>query len=191
MVGLLAAAALLVGCSDGGDEAASAPEPAAAAASGSAGGEGGSRDSSGAGVDSVDVGEVLVEQVYEHPDNPEDEVTLGVVSLTVEGEVMVLRLAMTPRLASASDSSSISQFKALGEELFRPTLVDAENLKEYSVIKQNGGSPWQTKDLELKTVNGGTMLAWAYFAAPEDDIDTIDLRLSDNVPAFTDIPITR
>lgn len=50
---------------------------------------------------------------------------------------------------------------------------------------------WRSGDTETKAVNGSPMLAWAYFSAPEDDISSIDLRLDDNFPAFTDVPITR
>lgn len=35
------------------------------------------------------------------------------------------------------------------------------------------------------------MLWFGGYAAPEDEIDSIDLRVIDELPEFTDVPITR
>ena len=35
------------------------------------------------------------------------------------------------------------------------------------------------------------MRAFAVYAAPEDDIDTVDVVLADLWPAFTDVPVER
>lgn len=104
---------------------------------------------------------------------------------------MLLRLAITPKFASRSDDDVISQFSSTDQTTFRPRLVDVENLKEYSVIKADGGGDWASSDLNNKARNGTPMLAYAYFAAPEDDIQEIDVRVTDFWPTFTDVPITR
>ena len=136
-----------------------------------------------------EVDEVVVEQTVALPESPDDEVTLGVHPLVVEGDVMVLRVTMTPRFASVSDREVINLFEVMGEALFRPQLIDGENLKEYSVI--GGPVPWNSGELELETVNGSPMVAWAYYAAPVDDLEAIDVRISDGWPAFTDVPISQ
>jgi hypothetical protein len=113
-----------------------------------------------------------------------------VLSLEVQGDVMKLLMAVTPRFASVSDDDSVSQFAALGETSSSPTLVDLDNLKQYAVIRA-GNSVLSSGDLEVTTRNGSPMLTYAYFAAPEDDIDAIDVKLTDFWPAFADVPITR
>ncbi len=185
VAGAAVVALLLTGCSGGGDsdDAGAKAEPGA-----SASGKGGE---SGAGVESFDAGKALVEQTVPVPERPGDEVTLGVLSLEVKDRVMLLRLAVTPMFASRSDDDVISQFSSTDQTTFRPRLVDVENLKEYSVIKGDDGRDWASSDLNNKARNGTPMLAYAYFAAPEDDIEEIDVRVTDFWPTFTDVPITR
>lgn len=180
---------LLTSCS--GDDGAAQVAPSASASASAGGGTEQSRsaDGSGAGVEPFDLKTVMVEQTVALPESPQDQLTLGVQSLRVQGKVMVLRMVVTPHLASQPPTESVSLFKALGDHLFRPTLVDRTNLKEYSPI--GSGQTWVSDEIEVSAVNGSPMPAWAYFAAPQDDISVIDLRLSDGWPGFTDVPIER
>ena len=182
VAGVAVVALLLTGCSGGGDadDARGEGEPASA--------KGGESD---AGVESFDASKAIVQQTVAVPESPGDEVTLGVLSLEVKDRVMLLRLAITPMFASKSKDDVISQFSSTDQTTFGPTLVDVENLKEYSVIKADGPGDWSSSDLNNKARNGTAMLAYAYFAAPEDDIQEIDFRVTDFWPAFTDVPITR
>lgn len=145
----------------------------------------------GAGVEQFDPGAALVTQTVSLPSDEDDTVEVSVLSLKVQGEVMELRLALTPQLATTSGTGVVSQFQALGMTGFRPTLVDAGHLKEYNVLTSTSAGQWASSDLNTKAQNGSPMLAYAWFAAPEDDIDTIDVRVTDFWPAFTDVPITR
>lgn len=198
------AAVVLAGCSFGGGDAvpSEAPlEPSAAAApevevEDSAEPDASaepdpSEGSSSAGVEDFDAAEVTVEQTVTIGGRPEDQLTLGVHSLTVEGEVMVLKMVLTPDFASEPDGEELRLFQALGGNTpgFFPRLVDGANLKEYSVIG-GIGSGWNS-DAQTLGSNGDPMTAWAYYSAPEDDIDTIDIRVNDGWPAFLDVPITR
>lgn len=181
VVGAAVVALLLTGCSGSGDDAPEGSVPAA-----EKGGE------SGAGVESFDAGKAIVKQTVTLPKSPEDKVTFGVLSLTVKGKVMELRLAVTPDFASTSKSDTVRLFDSMSDTSFAPTLVDLDNLKEYSVIVATGSGPrWLSNDVETISQNGTPMLAYAYFAAPEDDIDDIDVRVTDFWPAFTNVPITR
>jgi hypothetical protein len=146
---------------------------------------------SSAGVDSFAPGDALVRQTVTSVGEPGDRLDVALLSLRVQGEVMQLRLALTPTFASQRADAEVSQFRAIGETLFSPTLVDAEHLKEYEVVKSAQGRPWRSSDLDTKARNGTPMLAYAWFAAPQDDIDSVDVRVSDAWPAFTDVPITR
>jgi hypothetical protein len=99
---------------------------------------------------------VIVEQTGADPAAPDDQVTIGVQSLTVEGTTMVLRLIVTPDFASTSDSEEISLADAWGTGALRfgvtLRLLDRENLKEYSVIADTGGERWASDAPEFSDV---------------------------------------
>jgi len=184
---------LLTSCSTGGDDA--PPSAGASAASASKGEDSkleqsGSSRVSSAGVADVDPADVLAEQGYTVPGS-EDTATIGVHSLVVDGDVMTLRLVLTPEFSSVSDTAAVSIYDIVGHAgRFAPTLVDRENLKEYDIV---GGSPteWSSDTVYTKVTNGDPVVWWGVYAAPEDDIDTVDVRVLDELPEFTDVPITR
>jgi hypothetical protein len=173
------AVALLTGCTGSGGEE---DQPAAATSSGS-----------GASVEERST-EVLVEQTVSRPDAPQDRVTIGVESLTVEGTTMVLRLVVTPDFASVPDGEPVTLGDAMGVggQFFGVALrlIDRENLTEYSVVHE-GSRWWASGAYEVETVDGEPMSAFAVFAAPQDDIDTIDVRLDEQWPELLDVPVTR
>jgi hypothetical protein len=185
-IGVTAVTALLTGCAGGGDPPRSAP---AASTTATGSGETALVARSGAGVEAGDLSRVQVAQDVTVPGRPSDKLRLGVQSLSVQGKVMLLRLVVTPHFASQSNDKALSLFDALGDQVFRPRLVDGINLKEYSAI--GGVDPWVSSELDVHAVNGSPMLAWAYFAAPQDNIRTVKVRISDAWPAFTDVRITR
>ncbi len=180
LVALVSSALLLTGCT-GSEE----PTP----------GESTSQSAdSGPGVAERDE-EALVEQTVSNPDAPDDQATIGVVSLTVEDQPMVLRLVVTPDFASVSDAEEIALGDVwdLGAIRFGVDLrlIDRENLKEYSVIADTSGVRWSSTGSGVTTTNGEPMHAFAVFAAPEDDISTVDVVLKESWPEFTDVPISR
>lgn len=139
-------------------------------------------------VDTLDPEDVIVSETFPLTSNPDDKTTIGVQSLTVEGKTMILRLVVTPEFASVSKSDEIRLDKAFDNE-YRPRLIDREHLKVYSVISEAGtdfAAPYSRE-----TVNFTPTQAWFAFAAPEDEIETIDLRVHPDWPEFLDIPITR
>lgn len=178
---------LLTGCSalglGGGGSDDSGSSSGSSQEKGSSGGGGGD-----ARVDALDPDDVIVSESFPLTSNPDNSTTVGVQSLTVEGKTMILRLVVTPEFASESKSEEIRLYDAFDGE-YHPVLVDRENLKVYSVIREGGtqfAAPYSRE-----TVNGTPTQAWFAFAAPEDEIDTIDLRVHPDWPEFLDIPITR
>ena len=133
--------------------------------------------------------DVLDEVTYTLP-GTEDEVTVGVLPLEVEGDVMTLRLVFTPDFASVGDNELVAVRDMYPDVLykFRPVLVDRENLKEYSPISDTG-IDWTADAGQLRAVNGESVVWWGVYAAPEDDIETFDLRLRDSLPEYTGIPV--
>lgn len=197
---LVSGGLLLAGCSDDGPESSQASEDTTASeeSTTSAAGETADEDDdevsdSGAGVEDRDT-EAIVEQTVTLPESPDDGATVGIQSLTVEDETMVLRLVITPDFASESDSEVVTLGEALGSSGFKfgvnLRLLDRSNLKEYSVVNTDGAW-WASSSNDVGSTNGEPMYAFAVFAAPEDDIDTIDVRIHEQWPEFTDVPITR
>jgi hypothetical protein len=187
----VATTVLLGGCTGTGND----PEPDASSQGGNAGAgqEGEEQGGSGAGVEQRDT-QVIVEQtVSVSPDTPDDRVTIGIQSLRVEGPTMVLRYIVTPDYESLSDSDMVSLYDIWtnGGLDASGRLIDRENLKEYKVIRGGPGESWASDNVEVKTTNGTPAHAFAVFAAPEDDIDTVNIRMSEIWPEFTDVPITR
>lgn len=135
-------------------------------------------------VDAVDASQVLAEQEYE-PTRAEGTVTFGLHSLTVEGETMTLRVVITPQLEVDDETITLSDI--FGIDRFAPTLIDREHLKEYSIITDGPTEWWQASDLE--TTTGESMVWWGVYAAPEDDVDAVDVRLRDDMPEFSDVPV--
>jgi hypothetical protein len=64
------------------------------------------------------------------------------------------------------------------------------NLKEYSVI-YDPPNHWMSESTDVESVNGEPMFVFAVFAAPEDDIDVVDVTFRDNWPTLADVPLTR
>lgn len=179
---LAVVAALVTGCTSDG------PAPA-----GNTGDTQGVESS--AGVEQRDIEAIVEQTVVSDPESPGDRAVIGIQSLTVDGPTMVLRLVVTPDFASVGDSEEIDLNSDVWNNsccFFGVTLrlLDRDNLKEYSVIS-DGNLWWASAGGEVTSTNGEPMYAFAVFAAPEDDIDTIDVRLNEQWPEFTDVPITR
>ena len=133
--------------------------------------------------------ETTVVPDVEHPD---DTATIGVQPLTVEGGTTVLRLVVTPHFSSVSDSEAVQLDDVFGGLIFGPSLrlVDAENLKEYTVVHELNRW-WATDQTPVEALNGEPMYAYAVFAAPEDDLDAVDVVLREDWAPVADVPVTR
>ena len=103
---------------------------------------------------------------------------------------MTLNLFFTPEFSDHPKDEPISVFDMVGSA-FGPSLVDRENLKEYTILSKNITTDWAADQIHTEATNGEPVLWWGGFAAPKDDIDTIDVRVLDELPEFTDVPITR
>lgn len=186
------AAMLLAGCSAGdspqsttGTSGSSSPS-----SSGTSGDDGQDvAEDSDIGIAEMDTSKVLAEQEYQLP-GTKDKVTFGVQSLEVQGETMKLTLVLTPHFTSVSESKTLPIYELTGEGALDPLLIDRENLKEYSVIRQLSDL-WTVDRLHTKTTNGEPVIWWGMYAAPEDEIDEVDLRLFGDMPEFTKVPIER
>ena len=188
----VALAAALAGCGvlSGSDPEASASSSTASDQDAtSAPDDADDQSSSGVGVEQFDPEDVLVEQTVPLAGNPQDTVTIGVQSLVVDGPIMTLRLVVTPNFASVPDDEEVSLFNAWEQSSFRPTLLDRENLTEYSVVSTDGRR-WSSDEVETSGLNETPFAVYATFPAPQDDVDTLELRVREVWPAFTDVPVS-
>jgi hypothetical protein len=183
---LLAVSLLALGACSGGDTPENQQQSADEQQTGDSSAGSGSET---AGAVQFDPEDVIVEQTYALGKSPEDSVTVGIQSLVVDGPVMTLTLVVTPDFTSVSNDAEVSLFDVNEETLFRPTLIDRGNLKEYSVIGTNEGRAWASDNVETRTQNGNPMRVFATFAAPEDEIDTIEVSVRNTWTPFTDVPI--
>ena len=149
----------------------------------------GGKDGAKADVEEIDPNDLIVKQDVKVPGSKENEATVGVSSLEVDGKTMTLTLVVTPHFRSVEDDESISIYDVWGENKFAPQLIDTDNLKVYSPISDSYKS-WASSSVFTKTTNNQPVTAWAVFKAPENDIDSVDIRLQESWPKLTDVPIT-
>lgn len=117
-----------------------------------------------------------------------ESVTVGLHSLRVEDDVMLLELSFTPEGGSSTYGfNNFNQGRALV-----PVLNDRENLKQYRVIG-SGGNRWASDSTTASTQieSGQTVMFHAYYAAPEDDIETINVSVIEGLVEFEDVEIER
>jgi len=140
------------------------------------------------GVDFPDPDDVVADATFTVPGTESDKVRFGVESIVVSGRTMELRLVMTPEFDDGGSPASV--YDALGTNT-RISLIDRENLKQYEVLREDSGSGSFQNDLVYtKALPGQSVGFQAFFAAPEDEITTIDVRLADSWPVFEDVPLT-
>ncbi|WP_448630460.1 hypothetical protein [Cellulomonas soli] len=140
-------------------------------------------------VDQVDPDAVLAEATFDVVDQPGDKVTIGVESLVVEGKTMELRLIVTPLFTSVDADETVSIYDTASGTNWSPTLTDRENLKQYFILSETG-LRWQTDVVYSAAVSGASVRYQAWFAAPQDDVDTLDVMITDAWPQFEDVPVT-
>ncbi|WP_127126750.1 hypothetical protein [Georgenia sp. SYP-B2076] len=179
--------ALLAGCSSsqGSDDPAPSAEGSTETQQGPDEKAEGDGTGSGVGVDAVETKDVLAEQTYTLA-GTDDQVTVGVHSLVVDGDIMTLKLVLTPDFASVSADEPVSLYEMVGTDAMweRPVIFDRDNLKEYTSVTSSDFH-------QTEAASGDPVVWWGIYAAPEDDIDTVSVRFMDTVPEFTDVPVTR
>lgn len=116
-------------------------------------------------------------------------VTLGLHSLRVEGELMILELSFTPEIGATgtADLFTLNRGSRIG-----PLINDRVNLRQYQVLTDSDGV-WATgSGPGGPRAAGGQTLTWTgHYAAPIDDIDTLTIAVTAGVVEFTDVRIER
>ncbi|GAB3191467.1 hypothetical protein GCM10027061_19240 [Nesterenkonia suensis] len=133
-----------------------------------------------------ELAEPLAVQEHHFPDS-DLTVAVGVHSPEVSGETMTVRVSLTP-LEASDGAETVSLVDLTTVHRMLPTVVGRENLKECRVIR-DGATWWSASAGRLRTAPGEPMVWWDVYAAPEDTVDAVDIRVFDNLPEFTDVPV--
>lgn len=142
-------------------------------------------------------------QTAEGPVDPEDAIatveysivasdidgtmTLGLHYLQVKDNTMELMLTFTPEF-DQDTRENLYGFHGNNGGLARPMLVDRENLKQYSPLMGPSNESWSTDVVGPRVSSGETIVYWANFAVPEDEIDSINVGIP-AAPEFEDVEI--
>lgn len=164
----------LAGCTGDND-----PEPSGTGSAAAAQGPSGTVQQAG----------TVFEATFSTPGNTDASVRVEVEALVVRGKTMELRVWFTPDDDSLADGDVASIYDMTGEGDLRPALNDLEHLTQYFVLSETG-QDWETDNASAKAANGEPVLYQAWFAAPTDRVEALDLSLVASWAPFENVPVT-
>lgn len=192
--------------SDSGDA------PAASDGGGQAQGSGSSTDgaSGGSSASAVDNGSDVAQQYGVDPNNPGpvlgegrsaiqwddgDKATMVTTlhSLKRDGNTVVAVFSFTPTVEGGSEETQ-PLYWALGNSgPWEPALIDTKNLNRHGPLAMdNEDAPrdyMRSDALKVELADGQTTYAYAVFAAPPEDVTSMDVIMGDGMPALKDVPL--
>ncbi|MCC2334806.1 hypothetical protein [Cellulomonas wangsupingiae] len=136
----------------------------------------------------ADVGDPVVEFTAPHARSYDGEVRVAVHPLHVDGRSMELRLTLTPL---GGDDTRDHRPIRVDELVDRtPVLSDVRTLTTYDVLGAASG-PRHTAMLGAETVVGEPVVYQAWFAAPDDQVQTLDLVVDPSWGSVLRVPVVR
>lgn len=129
----------------------------------------------------------------DNPPDPIGEVTLqidrdGITQTKVEvleakkrGKVLLVTFRFTPE---GTTSEKLTIFKALGQRSFAPALIDLEALKKYEYVPE-----LTVEGVGAEVGVGEPLYGFTAFPPPPDDVDIVDMLVSDLAPPIEDLPL--
>lgn len=140
------------------------------------------------GIDQPDPSKAIFSKQFAIPGKSQRKVTVGILSLERKGQLLILKVVMTPEFADLAGDETIGVERALGQDgiFWTPTLLDLKNLKKYTVPYVSGH--WLNGQ-DGEAVSGQPIYAWATFAQPPAQVTNVDLSITPWMPRFTNVPI--
>ena len=201
-VAAVAAGLMLTGCSIGfGSE-----EPATSASQDEGGGSAsatGSEDEGGensseeldtqageAGVDPEEPPEPIATVEAPATDSTGEPTTLTVDLLEArrEDELLVLTFRFTP---AEGDGKPQWLYHYLGQQTWAPQVIDTTNLRVHNVVKVEGKpKPLLTDYQGTKFGPGQRYYAFAVFAAPPEDVESVTVNVVGGAGSLTEVPLS-
>lgn len=80
-------------------------------------------------------------------------------------------------------NETTSVFNLLGGNIFRPELIDLEKLEKYSVVED------LHSDISTRAPLGEPIYYFTAFPLPRDGVESMDLRLTEQMGAIEDVPM--
>ncbi|GAA1810747.1 hypothetical protein [Nesterenkonia flava] len=131
------------------------------------------------------------------------EITMGLHSLEVQGETMLLTVSFVPEYDDGDEIAVFTrdmhtvQFENVTAYLL-PQVIDRQHMKSYYVPGEDGfhRTGWASdtfhhwaSTVDHPVPSGETLIMWAHFPAPEDDVETVDVSVVPGVQEFRDVEI--
>ncbi len=117
-------------------------------------------------------------------DEPTD-MTVDLISLKRQGELMVLTVGVTPDEKSKGKPSTFFNWT---QSVFAPQVIDTKNLKVHNVAKSKA-TRLATGSSTVEFGPDQTMYMYAAFAAPPKDVDTVTVNAVEGAPPFTGVKV--
>lgn len=181
-----ATAIALGGCSmgEGDDDATSDAAPTASGSSAEpTNADPGENGAKQAGIDLENPPKAIAEASLRPSGSSSDHIdstTLELVELRKDDKVMfaVFRLTGTGRGTGQAQASHL-----LGSIFFQPVFLDMENLEKYKHIRD------LTSSLNASAPLGEPVYVFTAFPLPREGVDSMDLRITDELPTIEDVPM--
>lgn len=159
------------------------------------------RSSAGSAQDVLDQAQETI--TYSLPE-VDGEMTMGIQELTASEEGMLLTVTFVPEYDDSDELMTLYQLHGRNETLetvLLPGVNDRENFKQYFVPMNHspqraqgwvsaGNDAWATQLGGVGLASGEPFTLWAYFATPEDEVDTVDVSVVPGAEEFRDVEIT-
>lgn len=123
------------------------------------------------------------------PGNTDAAVRVEVEPLVVQGKTMELRVWFSPDDDSLADGETENIYGMTGEGDLHPALNDLEHLTQYFVLSETG-QHWATDTVSAEAGAGEPVLYQAWFAAPTEQVESLDLSLVASWAPFENVPVT-
>ena len=194
MLATITAAGLLTGCASGGDDgggettSSSSSAPVKEASPGDPGGSQLDEAAADAGIDPAappqPLASVTMPGAGSIGNTEPTDITLDLLSLRRDGDLLVLNLAFTP------DKGKPTNYYGWTGTGWAPQVIDTTNLKVHDVVETASGPVSTGTGPAGTSVGGGqTLYLYAVFAAPPQDVKTVTVKPADGAPAFTGVTI--
>jgi hypothetical protein len=117
-------------------------------------------------------------------------VSVGFVSLRVDGRLANLTLTWTPHFAGTPTTERISLYDMFSHSDPDVALIDTANLKRYVVVRDTDQHYLRADPVETKTTNDRPVTGTYTFAAPPASTRAVDVYVNDR-NLFDGVPVDR
>lgn len=135
-----------------------------------------------AGIDPEDPPKAIAEGTFKPNSDDVESTKIELVKLTPKDNVMLAVFRFT---GEGRGNQATSIFSLLGSHSFRPELIDLENLEKYSVVGD------LNSDVNTRAPLGEPMYYFTAFPLPRDGVESMDLRMTEQMGAIEDVPMPK